>query len=237
MMEAHECQGLKDHAEHGSHESAMRPVARMALTFGLVSALVAFGVAAGAAQSPAPQDPATAFGFTYHLPGDWHVIESKPPAPLLQQEQETAKAEEKKGIGCLEVPYTARHDEPPTTVVIDALPYACFGQKLGPQDLSSFGAGVAEGLKQISEVTGPIEVQYTLAGHTMWIQRARATPKGRTFSYTIEIVCTLLSKAAVCWLVQAPDEAGLHVFEQAPVTLDGVLAPALVPANVFVKNK
>jgi hypothetical protein len=118
--------------------------------------------------------------------------------------------------------------------VIDALPFNCFGQKLTEADLEGFASGAAEGLKQAFDVTDPVTASYTLAGHAMWIERAHAlTKKIPATPYTLEIVCTLLQQAAVCWVARAASEPDLKTFEQTPVTLDGSSAPALVPENVF----
>ena len=174
------------------------------------------------------------------LPEDWKIIDPKGPAPAQEhkEEQKTSIVEEKRGIACLEVPVTARHGDPPTTIVVDALPYDCYGQKITPQDLEVFGGGAAEGLKQTLDISTPIATTYKLAGHEMWIQRSKATAKGKPVpEYTLEVVCTLLSKAAVCWVARAGDGAGLRIFELLPVTLDGTAAQHLVPDNVFVTNR
>jgi hypothetical protein len=206
----------------------------------LASALLVLAAAYGAAQAAAPLDTAKVYGFRYRLPEDWKLI--SPKAPSLEQqekeEQKTSVTEAKKGMLCLEVPLTARHGDPPTTVVIDALRFDCYGQTLKPSDLQEFGAGAAEGLKETFDITTPVEARYRLAGHDFWIERARGTPRGKAGpAYTLEVVCTLLSRAAVCWAARAADEAGLHTFEQVPVTLDGTASAVLVPANVFVNNR
>ena len=193
-----------------------------------------------AAQAPASQSAPPDFGFTYRLPEDWQVVGTKEPSPAQQQkeEQNTSSAEVKKGIACIEVPLTARHGDPPTTIVVVALPYDCYGQKMTAQDLAGFGSGAAEGLKDTFDITEPIATTYKLGSHDFWIERARATAKGKlTPSYTVEIACTLLSKAAVCWLAQAADESALKIFEQTPVKLESDGFPALVPENVFVNSR
>jgi hypothetical protein len=202
-------------------------------------ALLAVTAACGATQAPVPQNTASAFGFVYRLPEDWKIIAPKEPAPALQQnpDQKNPFVAEKKGTECMEVPITARHGDPPTTIVVDALPFACYGQRIMPDELPAFGAGAAEGLKQAFDITMPVEATYRLAGHRMWIQRARAIAKGKTGpTYTLETVCTLLERAAVCWVTRAADEVGLHTFELVPVRLDGAAAGPLVPPNTFVTN-
>lgn len=192
----------------------------------------------GAAQTPAPRDTASEFGFVYRLPEDWKIIAPKGPAVAQQQSPDQTVQAQKQGIACLEVPLTARHGDPPTTVVVDVLPFACYGQRMTPDDLPVFGAGAAEGLKETFDITTPVEVTYQLARHTMWIQRARAMTKGKSGpTYTLETVCTLLERAAVCWVARAGDEIGLHTFELVPVSLDGTAAVALVPPNTFVTNR
>ncbi len=193
------------------------------------------------AHQPASDPPAGAndLGFQYVLPDDWQIVTT--PALSTSSEgkaaQQTPDAEEKKGIGCLQVVLTARHGAPPSVVVVDALPFDCYGQKLTNRDLPGFGSGAAEGLKQAFDISSPIEASYTVAGHKMWIERARALPKGKTAPrYTVEIACTLLRKGVVCWMAQAADEAGLQVFEESSVILDGMPAPALVPPDIFVNS-
>jgi hypothetical protein len=71
----------------------------------------------------------------------------------------------------------------------------------------------------------------------MWIERAKGTPKGHPeISYTIEISCGLLKKAAVCWMAMAADDMALHTFERGVVTLDGGSSEALVPPTAFDKK-
>lgn len=159
------------------------------------------------------------------------------PSPQRDEKQKPPILEEKKGIACLKVPLTAQYGDPPTTVVVDALPYDCYGQKITPEDLQALGAGAAGGLKGTFDVTEPIETTYKLAEHDVWIERTSASTKGKPVpAYTLEVVCTLLARAAVCWVARAAGEAGLRAFEHLPVTLDGTHAAALVPDNVFPLN-
>lgn len=194
------------------------------------------------AHQPASDPPAGAngLGFQYVLPDDWQIVQTRELSTSSEQKraaQQTPDAEEKKGIGCLQVVLTARHGDPPTVVVVDALPFACYGQTLTNSDLPGFGSGAAEGLKQAFDISSPIEASYRVADHKMWIERARALPKGKSGPrYTVEIACTLLQKGVVCWMAQAADEAGLHVFEESSVILDGMPAPALVPPDIFVNS-
>ena len=203
-------------------------------------AVAILGVSAilGAAQEQATQDPASPFGFVYRLPDNWRVLTAKGPNPAQQQKEEEkpSSPEVRRGIACLEVPITARHGDPPATVVVDALPLDCYGQTITSEDLAVFGAGAAEGLKETFDISTPAVATYNLAGHAMWIQRVQATTKGKSApAYTLETVCTVLARAAVCWVVKTGDDATLKAFEQVPVTLDGARAPRLVPADVWSK--
>jgi hypothetical protein len=178
-------------------------------------------------------------GFSYSLPGEWEAVGATPALPAEQQEKEqkASSAEERQGIACIDIPLTAQRGKPASVIVVVALPFKCFGQTMGYEDLPAFGEGAAEGLKRTLDIAEPIAASYKLAGHRMWIQRSKATPKGKTApEYTVEIACTVLEKGAVCWLAQAADAAGLEAFEHATVTLEGVDAGALVPKDVFVKN-
>lgn len=192
--------------------------------------------AAHQAQSASAPDTLP-LGFQYILPEDWQIVGVHPPSASRQKKQEQAasSARVKKGIGCLQVLLTARHGDPPTVVVVDALPFSCYGQTLTDRDLPGFGSGVAQGLKQAFNISSPSVASYLLAGHKMWIERARAIRKGKTApQYTVEIACTLLQKGIVCWMAQAADEAGLSAFEESAVILDGAPAPALVPPDTFL---
>ena len=185
----------------------------------------------------APQVHSQALGFSFSLPDDWQVI-----VPASQSEQQPntpqgAPEETKKGIDCLEVPMTARHGEPASVVVIDALPFDCFGETMAAQDLPGFGSALTEGLKTALDFLNPVTASYTLAGHDLWIERVKAMPKGKTAPVsTVEIACTILAKGAVCWMVQASDEAGLQAFENASVTLEGSPVNRLVPSQVFTET-
>lgn len=206
--------------------------------------LIALATAPLLAQTPPaklPPPPAVHDAeFTYHLPDDWQRLTPKPPAPAQQrkEEQKTPDLDVKKGISCLEVPLTARHGVPASVIVVVVLPIACYGQPITENSLPDLGAGAAAGLKQSFTVTGPVTASYTVAGHRMWIERARGIPLGKTTpAYTLEIACTVLKKEAVCWLAQAADESSLQAFESTPVTLDGQAAPALVPEDTFLHDK
>jgi hypothetical protein len=186
---------------------------------------------------PASQDAAAGIGYSYQLPPDWTVIEPKPspqpPAP-------TASLAPKKGTACISVSRTAKHGDPASVIVVVELPFDCYGQIMTGQDLAGFGSGIADGLKQAFDIASPVLGTYTLGSHSLWIERARGNSKDQTqaqngVQYTVEVACTVLKKAAVCWMTTAADEASLHAFEQMPVTLDQEAAAPLVPAAAFDK--
>jgi hypothetical protein len=188
-----------------------------------------------AATALPPQVENSDVGFSYKLPADWQFVALPPvpPAPVPFPGIVGAK----KGDACVEVVLTARHGAPASAVVVTALPFACYGQTMQPGDLAKLGAGAAEGLKQTFDIANPVEGNYTLGSHAVWIERARGTPKGRPGdSFIFETACTILAKGAVCWTAMAADPASLHAFEKAPVTLEGERFGALVPASAFVSK-
>lgn len=182
----------------------------------------------------APMSTNELLGFSYGLPGDWNAVVPK----TANSGQAPAKSEIKpSGTACVEVPLTARHGSPSSTMVIVALPFACFGQTIPEQNLAGFGAGVTDGLKYAFDLQKPVDTTYSLAGHKIWIERMKASPKGKPApTYTVEIACTLLRKGAVCWMVEALDEISLKAFEQSRVTLEGSPPERLVPGDVFAKD-
>jgi len=231
----------------------------------LVVALVAFGWATLFAQGPGPTatpantaapPPATQavaptsplaptlppqvqrddIGFSYRLPADWEFV-APPPAPKAVTPY-PALAAPRKGDACVEVALTAKHGTRASVVVVLALPFACYGQTMTASDLASFGAGAAEGMKQTFEITEPVEANYSLGSHIVWIERAKGTPKHRPESpFTFEIACTVLRKGAACWMTLAADAAALETFEQGTVSLEGEAPAALVPASTFAAGK
>lgn len=209
---------------------------------------IALAQAVASKPSPVPADQPSAhapaqvenkdIGFSFSLPGEWELV-AAPALPAQQQkeEQKAPIAEDRQGVACIDIPLTAQRGKPASVVAIVELPFACFGQKMKYDDLPGFGQGATEGLKRTLDIIAPITASYRLAGHRIWIERAKATPKGKTTpEFTVEIACTVLEKGAVCWLAQAADAAGLQAFEHASVTLDGRNAGAIVPRDVFVKN-
>ncbi|HUA97551.1 MAG TPA: hypothetical protein VMA34_04440 [Terracidiphilus sp.] len=178
-------------------------------------------------------------GFSYSLPSTWETVntESAIPSAKEQVEQSAGSEDEKKGAACTEVPLTARHGSPADVIVIVAIPFDCFGQTLTPEDLPGFGAGAAQGLKQNFTVADAVTGSYSLGTHSFWIERAKGAPKSLpSASYTLEVACSVLKTAAVCWMTTAADAEGLRVFEDSLISLEGGPATGLVPANAFAKS-
>jgi hypothetical protein len=207
----------------------------------LVALLLLVRGASMAAQAPAAATDAQAndLGFTFTLPSDWEVVNSAATLPeVKEQAQQNATTEdEKKGLACVQIAQTVRHGDPASVVVVVGLPFNCFGQTMSVKDLPGFAQGASEGIKQSFDITDPVYGEYTLGSHSMWIERAKGSPKGHPETpYTVEISCTLLKKGAVCWMALAADEAALKVFEKGAVTLDGESPAALVPTIAFDKK-
>jgi hypothetical protein len=208
-----------------------------------ISAFLVLCAAPLLAQAPAPapaaQPHASNIGFTYSLPSDWEAVDTQPSLPVVkeQQTQAATSEEEKKGIACVQIALTARHGNPASVVVIVALPFDCFGQTMTDKELPGFATGASEGLKKSFEITNPVYDAYTLGSHSMWIERSTGSVIGHPdVRYTIETVCTILKKGAVCWMAMAADDAHLQTFEHGAVTLDSDAPVALVPASVFAKK-
>lgn len=197
--------------------------------------LCAFASLPLAAQAPQVQ---SALGFSYSLPADWEVVVPTPPqAPQRPKPSQNTPEEVRKGFGCVEVPMTARRGNPPSAVVVIALPFDCFGQTMEEKDLPDFGSGVTDGLKTTFDFLNPVSTTYELAGHRLWIERVKAVPRGKTAPVnTVETACTILQKGAVCWMVDAADAANLEAFERGAITLEGSTAKQLVPTEVWIKS-
>jgi hypothetical protein len=220
----------------------MNPHRNVGLPAGLLACLVLCPVAWCQAPAPAPAAPlqhASSLGFSYSVPSDWEVVDSqgKLPGVREQADKNASSDAEKKGLACVQIALTARHGEPASVVVEVALPFDCFGEAMTEAELPGFASGASEGLKQSFDIGEPVTANYSLGSHTMWIERAKGTPKGHPeVPYTVEITCGLVKKAAVCWMAMAADDAALRTFERGGVTLDGESSPALVPATAFDKK-
>jgi hypothetical protein len=199
---------------------------------------------APAAQAPAAHAPAALthssdVGFTYSLPSDWEVVDSSATLPTVQQKVETeaTSEDEKKGAACIQVALNARHGTPASVMVVVALPFDCFGQQMTEKDLPGFASGASEGLKKTFDISNPVHGSYAMGSHSLWIERATGNLKGHPeVQYTIETVCSILKKGAVCWMDMSADDAALQVFEHGSVMLDGEAPAALVPATAFDKK-
>jgi len=178
-------------------------------------------------------------GFSYNLPADWEFVDMS--TALSAQQQQASQAagdeEQKRGIGCLKFALTAHHGNPGSMVAAVVLPSECVGKEMSEADLPGFGMGASQGIRQGFDVGDPTVVEYTLGTHKLWASRAAGNPTGHPeFKYTVETVCSLVKKGAVCWMALAADDAGLAVFEQGAVTLDSEAPVALVPAGTFAKK-
>jgi hypothetical protein len=178
-------------------------------------------------------------GFSYSLPLDWEVVDTKPMLPVVKQEQaETATSEgEKKGIACAQIALMARYGNPPSVIEAVAIPFSCIGQQFTDKDLASLAGGVARGLKKTFDMPDPVYGAYNLGTHKVWIERANgASIVHPELKRTVETVCSVLKKGVVFWIVLAADQESLHTFEYGAVTLDGEAEPALVPVDALQKK-
>jgi len=132
---------------------------------------------------------------------------------------------------------TARHSSSGSVIVVVALPFACFGQQLADKDLPSFAMRTAEGIKKTWDINDPVYGAYTIGKHSVWIERATGAPTGHTdVKFNVEIACSILKKAAVCWMGMTTNTADKNDFEHGAVTLDADTVPALVPADALTKK-
>lgn len=207
----------------------------------LTSMKIAVGVLALAsgvmamAQTPAPLRTFThPLGFSYSIPGDWEVVDASAAQSAVKDKasDSATSQDEKKGLGCVQVELTARHEG--SVIVEVALPFDCYGQSFTDAELPGFGEGAAEGIKNSFNVAEPQTGTYALGTHRLWIERISGAPKNAPDQhYTVEITCALLKKAAVCWMGMAIDASALAIFEHGAVTLENDAPAALVPANAF----
>lgn len=195
--------------------------------------------AAGQQQAPAPAPTPEDFGFGYHVPSGWDAIDAQATLPEVKAQQ-TAHAktdEERKEIACIQVPVSARKGAPPSLMASMALPFDCFGQIMTEKDLPGFAEGASEGPRAFFDFGEPTFGSYKLGNHSMWIESAKGNPKGHPeMPYTLEITCSLLKRAAVCWMTVAGDDAALKQFEGNAVTLDGDFYAEMIPATAFEKK-
>jgi hypothetical protein len=212
----------------------------------LLTALLVLCGATLLAQAPADA-PATAaprtysndVGFSYSFPADWDVVDMSATLPAAQQQaQQSATTEdEKRGAACTQIALSARHGSPASTVVAVVLPFSCLGAEMTDKDLPGMGSGAMEGIQQNFDIAEPVYGVYSLGSHSVWIERAKGTLKGHSeVQYTVETVCSIMKRGAVCWMAIAADDAALQTFEQGAVTLGSEAPTPLVPADAFVKK-
>ena len=216
----------------------------------LFAALLILCAATLAAQAPATPDttpvpaPPVAqahssdLGFSYSLPPDWEVVDTKAMLPVaLQQAARDYGSEAEKLAACVQLPLTAHHGNPPSVIAVVGLSFDCMGHSFTSTDLPSIAGGVSEGLKKNINIASPVISTYTLGTHSLWIERASGAIVGHPeITRTMETVCSVLKKSVVCWMTMAADDAALQTFEQGTVTLDGEDATALVPADALKKK-
>jgi len=195
--------------------------------------------------TPADQGPSTVraaqthssgIGFSYSIPLDWEVVDTKPMLPVVKQQQtQTATSDdEKKGIACAQIALMARNGTPASVIEVLVIPFDCFGQRFTDKDLPGFAIGVTGGLKKTFDMKDQVYGAYTLGTHSVWIERAYGTSINHpAVKRTVETVCSLLKKGAVCWMVLAADDDALQTFEHGAVTFESDAPVALVPASAF----
>ena len=191
------------------------------------------------ASAPAVQVHTSDIGFSYSLPADWEVVDlSSSLSAAQQQAQQKAESDDvKRGVACLQIVLNAHHGSPGSTVVVMALPTACVGAEATEKDLPGIAIAASQSIQQYFDVGDPVLGAYSLGSHSARIARAKGNPKGHPeIPYTVETVCSLLKKGAVCWMALAADDASLATFENGSVTLDNEAPSALVPAKAFVKT-
>jgi hypothetical protein len=219
----------------------------------LIAALLILCAATLAAQAPAtpaaapipppPPPPAAQantndLGFSYSLPSDWTVVDTKPMLPVaVQQAARDYGNEAAKMAACLQLPLTAHHGDPPSAIAVVGLSFDCMGHTFTAADLPGIASGVTDGLKKNIEIVNPANNTYTLGTHSMWIERASGSLIGHPeIKRTMETVCSVLKKGVVCWMTMAADNDSLQVFENGTVTLDDDAATALVPVDALQKK-
>jgi hypothetical protein len=177
-------------------------------------------------------------GFSYSLPLDWEVVDTKPMLPAAaQQAARDYGSEAEKLTACVQLPLTARHGTPPSVIAVVGLSFDCMGHSFTATDLPAIANGVTEGMKKSIEIANPVINTYTLGTHSMWMERSTGTLIGHPeIKRTVETVCSVLKKGVVCWMSMTVDDDALQTFENGTVTLDDDAATALVPASALQKK-
>ena len=90
--------------------------------------------------------------------------------------------------------------------------------------------------RRVFDISGQVRGAYSLGAHSLWIERSTGALIGHPeVKYTVETVCSILKKGAVCWMTMAADDAALQTFENGAVTLDGEL-PSAGPGQAFERK-
>lgn len=211
----------------------------------LCFALPVFSQAPAPAPTPAaPPVPvqvahSNELGFAFSLPSDWEVTDTRPMLPVVQQQiGKTATTDaEKKGVACVQLPLKATHGDPASSIVVVALDYDCFGQRFTDNDLPAFAGGVSSSMQKKWNIVNPVYGAYMLGSHSVWIEHATGNPLDHPeTTRTLDVVCSLLKKGAVCWMAFAANDADLATFEHSLVTLDEDPPTALVPARALSRK-
>jgi hypothetical protein len=211
----------------------------LALSAAFLAAQTPVSPAAQAPVSPATQTHSDPVGYSYTLPADWQMLDMQPALPALRQqfEKDATTEVEKKGLECVQVAFTARRGDPPSVILAVTYSFDCVGMTMKDSDLPAFAMGTAAGLKKTWNIVDPYYGAYMLGSHSMWIERAKGNPIDHPETQkTLEVVCGILKKGAVCWMAFAVDDASLKTFEQAPVVFDGDAHAALVPHDALTKK-
>jgi hypothetical protein len=177
-------------------------------------------------------------GFSYSLPSNWEIVNTKPMLPaMLQKAARDYGNEAAKMAACLQIPLTAHHGNPPSAIAVMGLSFDCVGHPYTASDIPSVASNVTDSMKNSIQITNPVINTYTLGTHILWIQRGSGSLAGHPeINRTVETVCSILKKGIVCWVTMAADDAALQTFENGAVTLDDDAATALVPADALQKK-
>jgi hypothetical protein len=218
----------------------------------IFTALLVLSVTGVAAQapdaSPADHTPvpdrvaqthSSDIGFSYSLPLDWKIVDTKPMLPVVREQvtRDATSDAERKGAECAQIALLAKYGDPASVIEALVIPYDCIGHHFTDKDLATLASGMSEGLKKTFNITDPVYGAYTLGAHSVWIERATGSFISHPeYKRTLEIACTILKKGVVCWMAIAADAGALQTFEYGAVTLEGEEWPALVPADALQKK-
>jgi len=189
--------------------------------------------------APGTQMHTSDLGYSYSIPVDWEIVDARPMLPVVQQkvEDQAKSKSEKSGVSCVQIDLLARHGSPFSVIETVTLPFDCLGKVYADKDLAAFATGAADGLKRSFAVADPVYSAYKLGSHSLWIERTSGTfidhPE---YKRELEITCSILKKAAVCWVAIAADADALQTFEHSLVSLEGDSVASLVPDDAFQKN-